>query len=60
MRPMALCESGEGDAKASLRALLDCEALRPARKETGLADVARWCCRGGWPAKIGLSDEAAA
>ena len=60
MRPMALCESGEGDAKASLRALLDGEALRPARKETGLADVARWCCRGGWPANIGLSDEAAA
>ena len=60
MRPMALCESGEGEAKVSLRALLSGEELRPARKETGLADVARWCCRGGWPANIGLSDEAAA
>ncbi len=60
MRPMALCESGEGEAKVSLHALLSGEELRPARKETGLADVARWCCRGGWPANIGLSDEAAA
>lgn len=60
MRPMALCESGEGEAKVSLRALLSGEELRPARKETGLANVARWCCRGGWPANIGLSDEAAA
>ena len=60
MRPMTLCESGEGEAKVSLRALLDGEGFRPAQKETGLADVARWCCRGGWPANIGLSDEAAA
>ncbi len=60
MRPMALCESGEGEAKVSLRALLDGEGFRPAQKETGLVDVARWCCRGGWPANIGLSDEAAA
>ena len=60
MRPMALCESGEGDASVSLKALMNGERLVPARKETGLADVARWCCRGGWPANIGLSDAAAA
>ncbi len=60
MRPMALCESGESDAMVSLKELFDGESLSPVRKETGLADVARWCCRGGWPANLGLSDEAAA
>ena len=60
MRPMALCESGEGSSAVSLGALMDGDALQPARKETGLADVARWCCRGGWPANMGLSDDAAA
>ena len=60
MRPMALCESGDGEGKVSLRALLSGEGFQPAQKETGLADVARWCCRGGWPANIGLSSSAAA
>ncbi len=59
MRPMALCESGDGEAQVSLSALFDGDELTPARKETGLTDVARWCCRGGWPANLGLSDEAA-
>ncbi len=60
MRPMALCESGDGDALVSLGALMNGDALQPVRKETGLADVARWSCRGGWPANMGLSDNAAA
>ena len=59
MRPMALCESGEGEAMVSLSSLLNGEAVVPARKESGLLDIARWCCRGGWPANLGLSDEAA-
>ena len=59
MHPMALCESGDGEARISLAALLDGEGLSPARKETTLPDVARWCCRGGWPANLGLPDEAA-
>ena len=42
-----------------MAALLDGEGLSPARKETTLPDVARWCCRGGWPANLGLPDEAA-
>ena len=25
-----------------------------------MPDVARWCCRGGWPANLGLSDELSA
>ena len=60
MWPMTLGEAGMSAPCVSLEALLDGVALAPARCETGLADVARWCCRGGWPANIGLSDEVAA
>ncbi|MGN0038915.1 MAG: ATP-binding protein [Coriobacteriales bacterium] len=60
MRPMALCELGESSAQVSLRALLEGEPCPPAASATGLEDVARWCCRGGWPANLGLSDVAAA
>lgn len=60
MYPMTLCESGEGTASVSLKALMSGEPLKPDRKQTALADVARWCCRGGWPANLGLSDDAAA
>lgn len=60
MRPMALCESGDGEAKVSLRALLDGEDFTPQKRETRVEDVARWCCRGGWPANLGLTDDAAA
>ena len=56
MRPMTLCESGEGEARVSLSALLNGEKPSPTRKETTLLDVARWCCRGGWPANLGLPD----
>lgn len=59
MRPMALCETGDSDASVSLEALLDGEPLPSARRETGLDEVARWCCRGGWPANLGLADDAA-
>lgn len=60
MRPMALCESGDAEAKVSLKRLLEGEKLDPTRCETRVQDVARWCCRGGWPANLGLPDEAAA
>ena len=56
MWPMALCESGHSSASVSLKALLDGEALVSARCETNLQDVARWCCRGGWPANLDLAD----
>lgn len=59
MRPMALCESGESTAAVSLEALFGGEKISPVRRQTGLADIARWCCRGGWPANLGLSDDAA-
>lgn len=59
MRPMTLLESGQAEAKISLRSLLDGEDFGPVRKETSLEDVASWCCRGGWPANLGLDDDAA-
>lgn len=59
MRPMSLLESGQAEAKISLAGLFSGEDFEPMRKETSLEDVARWCCRGGWPANLGLDDEAA-
>lgn len=59
MRPMALCESGDAEPAVSLADLLAGRPFAPARCETEIADVARWCCRGGWPANLGLSDSAA-
>lgn len=59
MRPMTLVESGEGQPLISLRRLLGGEGLEPTRCDTSVADVARWCCRGGWPANLALSDDAA-
>lgn len=59
MRPMTLFESGEAEAKISLSSLLDEENFEPVRKEVSIEDVARWCCRGGWPANLNLDDEAA-
>lgn len=59
MRPMSLSESEGATARVSLGALLDGNPLSPVRCETGLTDVARWCCRGGWPANLGVSDDVA-
>lgn len=59
MRPMTLVESGDGEASVSLGGLLDGKPLVPVRREIALTDVVRWCCRGGWPANLDLSDEAA-
>ena len=60
MRPMSLLETGDSTGAASLSALFVGEPLPPCRRDTGVAEVARWCCRGGWPANLGLSDEVAA
>lgn len=59
MRPMSLVESGEGEPLVSLQRLFDGKDFSPTRKETSLTDVARWCCRGGWPANLSVSDEIA-
>lgn len=59
MRPMTLAETGDSTAEVSLRSLFGGDAHVSFRRETGLRDVARWCCRGGWPANLGLEDDAA-
>lgn len=58
MWPMTLAEQGESTAEVSIRALFNGD-FKPSRLETGLEDVARWCCRGGWPASVGKTDVAA-
>lgn len=60
MRPMALCESGDSTAQISLKELFESGKLIPLKAETKSCDIARWCMRGGWPANLDLSDEAAA
>ena len=59
MRPMALCESGDGEPLVSLASLFKGEDFAPQRRESTVDDVARWCCRGGWPANLGLSEDLA-
>lgn len=60
MRPMALVESGDSCGSVSLKALFEGHEITPVRHDTGLQDVARWCCRGGWPANLGVDDDIAA
>lgn len=60
MRPMSLLETGDSTGSVSLSALFAGEPLSPCRRDTGVSEVVRWCCRGGWPANLGLSDEVAA
>ena len=59
MRPMSLCESNDGTGSVSLLDLFDGKGFAPSRNESTLQDVARWCCRGGWPANLGLEDDLA-
>lgn len=59
MHPMSLVELGESTGEVSLKALLDGVSFQAVRHETSVEDVARWCCRGGWPANLDLDDEAA-
>jgi len=56
MRPMALCESNETCGGVSLSEMFDGE-FSPVVKMTTVEDIARWCCRGGWPSIVGLEDE---
>lgn len=56
MRPMSLAESGESTGSVSLGKLFEGE-FEPSRNKTGIMDVARWCCRGGWPSNLDVEDE---
>ena len=59
MLPMTLCEMEDAFPKVSLDSLFKCEKIDACRCDTSLEDVARWCCRGGWPANLGMEDEVA-
>ena len=50
MRPISLVKLGESSGEVSPKSLLSGEELCPTRRDTSIEDVARWCCRGGWPA----------
>ncbi len=56
MRPMTLSEMSSDNGGVSFSALFDGQ-FEPMVKKTTVEDVARWCCRGGWPSAIGLDDE---
>ncbi|KFI53733.1 AAA domain protein [Bifidobacterium biavatii DSM 23969] len=56
MWPMSLSESGDSTGDVSLSSLFD-GTFSPAERQTDIAEIARWCCRGGWPASLGVEDE---
>lgn len=58
MSPMTLLEMGESSGTVSLSGLFKGK-FAPSRNDTELVQVASWCCRGGWPANIGRTDEEA-
>lgn len=59
MRPMSLPETGDSTGSVSLRALMEGSPLIPARTQGTVQDIARWCCRGGWPANLDVEDDVA-
>lgn len=59
MSPMSLLETGNSTGEISLDDLFAGKGVQPIRHETSIEDVARWCCRGGWPANLEIDDEAA-
>lgn len=59
MRPMTLFESGESNGTVSLGDLFSAPAKILQKNSLKLKDISFLICRGGWPAAIGLPDEAA-
>lgn len=53
MLPMTLFETGDSCGEVSLASLFEGKPLSPTRRETGLKEVANWCCRGGNYPQIG-------
>ena len=47
MLPITLFETGDSFGEVSLASLFEGKPLGPTRRETGLKEVANWCCRGG-------------
>lgn len=59
MRPMTLFESGESDGSVSLATLFTAPEKILEKNTLNLRDIAFLICRGGWPAAVGLPEEAA-
>lgn len=47
MLPMTLFETSDSRSEVSLASLFEGKPLSPTRRETGLKEVANWCCSGG-------------
>ena len=59
MRPMTLWESGESTGEVSLQALFRGESVDAESAGIDIERLAYLCCRGGWPASISMSRDAA-
>ena len=59
MRPMSLWESGESTGTVSLSALFDDSEFDGGASRLTLEDLAFACCRGGWPAAVGMKGKIA-
>lgn len=59
MRPMTLFESGESNGTVSLGELFSTPEKILQKNNLKLKDISFLICRGGWPAAVGLPDEAA-
>jgi predicted AAA+ superfamily ATPase len=56
MWPMSLLEAGHSNGTVSLSGLFK-GTFEPNRRKTEVIDIARWCCRGGWPSILAMEDE---
>lgn len=59
MRPMSLFESGESNGTVSLGKLFSSPEKILQKNSLKLKDIAFLICRGGWPAAVGLPEDAA-
>ncbi|MDR0311460.1 MAG: DUF4143 domain-containing protein [Acidobacteriota bacterium] len=56
MRSMSLFETGDSNGSVSLSSIFDGD-FEPRRRKTEMSEIARWCCRGGWPSILGMEDD---
>jgi predicted AAA+ superfamily ATPase len=56
MSSMSLFETGDSNGSISLASIFDGD-FKPKRRKTETADIARWCCRGGWPSILDIKDD---
>lgn len=59
MRPMSLWESQESNGGISLSSLFEGEGCNAQAPDANLRDLAYMVCRGGWPAALSMSPQAA-